>query len=560
MVSHAAAMAGLIVEVDEVRMPVVMRGAHPYVGLTGVAHSRSLEVEYSVVGDVYEIRNPHPETGTAVLRLRPGRPEVEADGRVVTLKAPPIETTEGLQVPLHDFLAFFLTPEELAGVRLELERGEVARLIAVRPFVRTGVTKLLFEWEGAPSYTVRADLASRTVLLVFEGARLQIGQGRVPLDTPEATALDLSERPELLQVQVVVQTPAPVKAEGFFLQSRGEFVLTLQPDAGAEAVAERLPEEVSEDERAWLAERVVGIDAGHGGGDRGAALTEAHDEKSLALAAAQDLAELLGDTGVRTELVRQDDRVLPMKHRIHQLNRARVDLVVSLHARSGQPTEATTAPLLLTLPVPPLPPPPADLEGEAPALLPDPGPGPLGGPTAGLSAEGTSPSTAPAARSGPTLSERIQQGLRPSRSERLRAQALAGRLAARAQQLLGAEAPQVEDDALLPLRGVLAPGVVVDLGPLEIFAAPDAPDFETDPARSQVVYAVYLGVLDHLRALQREWRAQQASLEAARATAPDPLAPPPGATLDGEVDVEGYRRDVLGSPEDTWPPRPRGGP
>jgi N-acetylmuramoyl-L-alanine amidase len=77
--------------------------------------------------------------------------------------------------------------------------------------------------------------------------------------------------------------------------------------------------------------RMVVIDPGHGGSDAGVQV-EGAAEKALALELAQRVAEELERrAGTRVYLTRRDDRDLAQETRAEAANRARADLVLSLH-------------------------------------------------------------------------------------------------------------------------------------------------------------------------------------------------------------------------------------
>jgi N-acetylmuramoyl-L-alanine amidase len=76
--------------------------------------------------------------------------------------------------------------------------------------------------------------------------------------------------------------------------------------------------------------RVVVLDPGHGGDETGVTV-EGAVEKDLALGLARQLAGDLERRGVRVVLTRNDDRALSQEERAEIANRARADVVLSLH-------------------------------------------------------------------------------------------------------------------------------------------------------------------------------------------------------------------------------------
>ncbi|MBI5170974.1 MAG: N-acetylmuramoyl-L-alanine amidase, partial [Candidatus Eisenbacteria bacterium] len=88
--------------------------------------------------------------------------------------------------------------------------------------------------------------------------------------------------------------------------------------------------------------RVVVLDPGHGGADAGVQ-AEGAVEKDLALALARKVAVELERRGVRAVLTRTDDRTLATSARAEIANRARADVVLSLHFDGFQSPRARGA-------------------------------------------------------------------------------------------------------------------------------------------------------------------------------------------------------------------------
>jgi N-acetylmuramoyl-L-alanine amidase len=80
---------------------------------------------------------------------------------------------------------------------------------------------------------------------------------------------------------------------------------------------------------------LIAIDAGHGGFDPGTESAGGIPEKTIALAIAQRLANVLESHGIAAELTRDDDRFLPLRERTQIANQAHADLFVSVHLNSS---------------------------------------------------------------------------------------------------------------------------------------------------------------------------------------------------------------------------------
>ncbi len=76
------------------------------------------------------------------------------------------------------------------------------------------------------------------------------------------------------------------------------------------------------------------VDASHGGGERGAALTDTLQEKDVTLAFARRLRQELENRGVNVLLLRDDDTALSLDQRAASANAAHPAIYISLHAAS----------------------------------------------------------------------------------------------------------------------------------------------------------------------------------------------------------------------------------
>jgi N-acetylmuramoyl-L-alanine amidase len=369
--------------------------------------------------------------------------------------------------------------------------------------IRPGTTKLLLEWEGTPQPRLEHHPNRGEIEVIFEGAVLGQVQAELNVSSPEVRSLHLTEDPDILQVRAVVSLPSPTSVEAFFLASSHQYVLILRADRSASETTYGLPESISEEDRAFLTQHLVGIDPSHGGGDTGSTSMQEHTEKAFVLAFAQDLKKLCEQTGLTTEMVRDDDRLVPMHTRVHQLNRARCSVVLSLHARSQQPEIATTSPILFLLP----------LATESQASL---------------------SSSTEVAENFPELSSLRS----PNARERSEAKLLADLLQRTFASKLHQPTIPLYDPSLLPQSLVLAPSLSIDLGPIEHFATPGSPGFERDPARRRLAFACYQGLLDYFHDL--------------RLRTPPPLPAALGSTV-SPPSPTGLQQNIMASPDYTAP-------
>jgi N-acetylmuramoyl-L-alanine amidase len=84
-------------------------------------------------------------------------------------------------------------------------------------------------------------------------------------------------------------------------------------------------------------ERVIVVDAGHGGKDPGATGTRGTEEKDITLKAALELAKVLRERGdFKVVLTRDDDTFVPLSGRSKIANDLHADLFVSLHCNASE--------------------------------------------------------------------------------------------------------------------------------------------------------------------------------------------------------------------------------
>ena len=87
------------------------------------------------------------------------------------------------------------------------------------------------------------------------------------------------------------------------------------------------------DKTAALRDLVIAIDAGHGGDDPGARGRRGTKEKTVVLAIARELAELVRkEPGMRPVLIREGDYYIGLRQRINKARKHNADLFISIHA------------------------------------------------------------------------------------------------------------------------------------------------------------------------------------------------------------------------------------
>ena len=83
-------------------------------------------------------------------------------------------------------------------------------------------------------------------------------------------------------------------------------------------------------------QRVIVLDAGHGGQDPGAISRSGHYEKNITLNMVRETRDLLQKAGYKVVLTRDSDVFIPLRGRIKKAHAAHADLFISIHADSAK--------------------------------------------------------------------------------------------------------------------------------------------------------------------------------------------------------------------------------
>ena len=277
----------------------------------------------------------HPEVRKLILRAGPHRiqltaedPFVVVDDGTVALPAPVMPVGGELQVPVA--LADLL-PRDSTLARLVFDPRRRVLVVAppsgvlgsARVVVQEGRTRLVFEADR-PEEVVVVSRARDHFRVRFGG----FFSGSLP-DALPAAALVQRIRPIGAAAGSAFEMAVSRQATGF----------RVVRDTRARRVVLEFTREPSSEFTAFAPEgppgprdlRVVVLDPGHGGRDAGFT-AGGLVEKDLTLALARQLESEIGRRlRVRVVLTRTEDRDVPVEARAEIANRARADLVVSLH-------------------------------------------------------------------------------------------------------------------------------------------------------------------------------------------------------------------------------------
>ncbi len=241
---------------------------------------------------------------------------------------------------------------------------------------RSGLIILLLScWLGAVNsyaaevHNVRVWIAPDHARLVFDlSAAVQHKlftlkkPDRIVLDVADATllsdlqAVDLTNSPVSLMrsgsrnggkdLRIVLDLKEQVKPKSFVLKPNDQYgnrlVVDLYRDVAPEAPQKSAV--ATADDPATLRDIVIAIDAGHGGEDPGAIGPGRVKEKTVVLAIAQELNELLKkERGFQPRLTRDGDYYISLRSRTERARKMNADMFVSIHADGFQDHRARGA-------------------------------------------------------------------------------------------------------------------------------------------------------------------------------------------------------------------------
>jgi N-acetylmuramoyl-L-alanine amidase len=412
----------------------------PYVGANDLA--RLLEATQFWRADV---RKLVLRAGEHRLTLTAGNPFVVVDARTFWLPAPVVSRRGELQAPValldrlpRDSTVARLVFEPRRGVVVKVPRGGLVKSPEVS--ASDTLTRVTFPVERLEDAIV-VSRARAHFRVRFAGAFV----GLLPESLPPVSAVRRIE-PVATAAGSAFELEVAPGAAGFRLsRAPGAVRLEFLPawHAGLEDFASEA--------RPARGVRVIVLDPGHGGPDAGV-VVGSDVEKDLALALARLVrAELARRLSAQVVLTREDDRALGPEQRAEAANRARADLVLSLHFDAVPGTQHAGATAWC---------PPAVMGARAAMASPR---GPI------------------------VLLPWREVAERHAVQARSAAEAILGAI-----ELGGAGPVRLEERLLVPLLGVDAPGVVLDCATLS--AIPDRIRVEDPRSLQELAAAIADGV------------------------------------------------------------------
>lgn len=200
-------------------------------------------------------------------------------------------------------------------------------------------TRVVFDVSGPLEHRLFTLENPHRVVVDMLDARLQGSLPEVETGGPLITSVR-SGMPEEGPLRIVLDLKAEARARSFMLKPAGPYGHRLVIDlhdikaSQDDSTSSRDIAKSSPPVRPIPRERIVAIDAGHGGEDPGAVGRRYRTrEKDVTLAIARDLAKLVAKTpGMRAVLIRDGDYYVSLRQRYEKARRMRADVFISIHA------------------------------------------------------------------------------------------------------------------------------------------------------------------------------------------------------------------------------------
>ncbi len=217
-------------------------------------------------------------------------------------------------------LLLALSPAALAQARVE----------GVRLWAAPDHTRVVFDISAPLEHELFALEGPDRVVVDLADARLRAALEQVDLKDSLIHGIRSAPR-NGDDLRVVFDMAKAVRPKSFLLKPNEEYGHRLVIDLYDPARQDAGPVKVAD--RGGPRERVIAIDAGHGGEDPGARGHRGTLEKEVVLSIARRLARLVErEPGMRAVLVRDGDYYISLRERIEKARAHRADMFVSIHA------------------------------------------------------------------------------------------------------------------------------------------------------------------------------------------------------------------------------------
>ncbi|MDH3513794.1 MAG: N-acetylmuramoyl-L-alanine amidase [Gammaproteobacteria bacterium] len=200
-------------------------------------------------------------------------------------------------------------------------------------------TRVVFDISGPLEHRLFTLENPHRVVVDMDNARLLGPLPEVETGAPLLSSVR-SGMPDEGPLRIVLDLKAEARARSFMLKPAGPYghrlVIDLH-DITSSQDEPSSPRDIAKSSppaRSVARDRVVAIDAGHGGEDPGAVGRRYRTrEKDVTLAIARELARLVAQTpGMRPVLIRDGDYYVGLRQRYEKARRLRADVFISIHA------------------------------------------------------------------------------------------------------------------------------------------------------------------------------------------------------------------------------------
>jgi N-acetylmuramoyl-L-alanine amidase len=223
----------------------------------------------------------------------------------------------------------------LAGQSLVL--AETVNFEKVRLWAAPDHTRVVFDTSGPVSHNVFSLQNPERLVIDVPAAQalkaLQTGSSAAGLVKAVRTA-----KKDNNTLRIVLDLKQGAKPRTFSLKPNGQYghrlvVDLYEVEMTAGVVKPTVVKKSVADQPAGLRDLVIAIDAGHGGDDPGARGSRGTLEKTVVLAIARELAELIRkEPGMRPVMIREGDYYIGLRQRIDKARKHNADLFISIHA------------------------------------------------------------------------------------------------------------------------------------------------------------------------------------------------------------------------------------
>jgi len=206
--------------------------------------------------------------------------------------------------------------------------AETAALRDIRVWASPESTRVVLDLSAPAKYTLFTLSGPERIVIDLQATDADLAALSLPASAGVVNAVRLGAR-GVAGLRVVLDVNAKVQAKSFLTQPNETYGHRLVIDLGLEQAPRTVKVANGDGQR----DIVIAIDAGHGGEDPGAIGKGGTREKTVALAVARRLAEIVdAEPGMRAVMTRTGDYFVPFRDRIARARVQKADLFVSIHA------------------------------------------------------------------------------------------------------------------------------------------------------------------------------------------------------------------------------------